>query len=189
MSFGYFWVRFSGNDGETCQKAHCHKVEIFSRLLPGFFRLFSKLLVIYFLKINEVNLLLQIAKYAKSDCFGIACMQFYEKLKKNFWVSIPTLLKNIFLWSTFFNVNTFLKLVYTLKSWVTYDLDTDRVTYDLDTTTHKIIGVVGSPSTSLRLYYHPSKISSFTVVEKVFTLTVCVLTQTAEFYIRGAVWV
>ncbi len=44
-----------------------------------------------------------------------------------------------------FNVNTFLKLVSTLKSRVTYDLDTDRVTYDLDTTTRKIIGVVGSP--------------------------------------------
>ncbi len=40
---------------------------------------------------------------------------------------------------------------------VTYDLDTDRVTYDLDTDTtmHKIIGVVGSPSTSLRLYLPP----------------------------------
>ncbi len=38
----------------------------------------------------------------------------------------------------FFNVNTFLKLVSTSKSRVTYDLDTD-------TTTHKIIGEVGSP--------------------------------------------
>ncbi len=48
-------------------------------------------------------------------------------------------------------MNTFLKLVSTSKSRVTYDLDTDRVTYDLDTnldtTTHKIIGVVGSPLT------------------------------------------
>ncbi len=46
-----------------------------------------------------------------------------------------------------FNVKTFLKLVSTLKSRVTYDHDTDRVTHDLDTdtTTHKIIGVVGSP--------------------------------------------
>ncbi len=35
-----------------------------------------------------------------------------------------------------FNVNTFLKSVSTSKS---------RVTYDLDTTTRKIIGVVGSP--------------------------------------------
>ncbi len=35
-----------------------------------------------------------------------------------------------------FNVNTFLKLISTSKSWVTYDTDT---------TTHKIIGVVGSP--------------------------------------------
>ncbi len=44
----------------------------------------------------------------------------------------------------FFNVNTFLKSVSTSKSRVTYYLDTDWVTYDLDTTTHKIIGVVGS---------------------------------------------
>ncbi len=44
-----------------------------------------------------------------------------------------------------FNVNTFLKSVSTAKSRVKYNLDTDRVTYDLDTTTHKIIGVVGSP--------------------------------------------
>ncbi len=52
-----------------------------------------------------------------------------------------------------FNVNTFLKSVFTSKSRVTYDLDTDRVTYDLDTDTtmHKIIGVVGSPSTSTAL--------------------------------------
>ncbi len=35
-----------------------------------------------------------------------------------------------------FNVNTFLKSISTSKS---------RVTYDLDTTKHKIIGVVGSP--------------------------------------------
>ncbi len=40
----------------------------------------------------------------------------------------------------FFNVNTFLKSVSTAKSRVTYDLDTDT-----DTTTRKIIGVVGSP--------------------------------------------
>ncbi len=63
----------------------------------------------------------------------------------------------------YFNENTFLKSVSTSKSRVTYYLDTDRVTYDRDTdrvtfdldtntTTHKIIGVVGSPSTSLRLY-------------------------------------
>ncbi len=38
----------------------------------------------------------------------------------------------------YFNVNTFLKSVSTSKSRVTYDLDTH-------TTTHKIIGVVGSP--------------------------------------------
>ncbi len=80
-----------------------------------------------------------------------------------------------------FNVNTFLKSVSTSKSRVTYDLDTDRVTYDLDidlgTTTHKIIGVVGSP-----LYLRPSEISSFTVVENVFTFTVQALTQTAEFF-------
>ncbi len=44
-----------------------------------------------------------------------------------------------------FNVNTFLKSVFTSKSRVTYDLDTDRVTYNLDIKTHKIIGVVGSP--------------------------------------------
>ncbi len=37
-------------------------------------------------------------------------------------------------------MNTFLKSVSTSKSRVTYDLDTD-----IDTTTHKIIGVVGSP--------------------------------------------
>ncbi len=37
-----------------------------------------------------------------------------------------------------FNVNTFFKWVPTSKSRVTYDFDTD-------TTTHKIIGVVGSP--------------------------------------------
>ncbi len=37
-----------------------------------------------------------------------------------------------------FNVNTFLKSVSPSKSRVTYDLDTD-------TTTHKIIGIVGSP--------------------------------------------
>ncbi len=51
----------------------------------------------------------------------------------------------------------FLKSVSTSKSRVTYDLDTDKVKYDLDTgtTTHKIIGVVGSPSTSLRLYLPP----------------------------------
>ncbi len=54
-----------------------------------------------------------------------------------------------------FNVNTFLKSVSTSKSRVTYDHDTGRVTYDLDTTTHKIIGVVGSPSTPLRLYLPP----------------------------------
>ncbi len=52
-------------------------------------------------------------------------------------------------WFKLFNVNTFLKSVSTSKSRVTYDLDTDRVTYDLDTnlntTTHKIIGVVGGP--------------------------------------------
>ncbi len=47
-----------------------------------------------------------------------------------------------------FNVNTFFKWVPTSKSQVTYDLDTDL---DTDTTTHKIIGVVGSPSTSLYL--------------------------------------
>ncbi len=40
--------------------------------------------------------------------------------------------------SQIFNVNTFLKLVSTSKSRVTYYLDTD-------TTTRKIIGVVGSP--------------------------------------------
>ncbi len=42
----------------------------------------------------------------------------------------------------------FLKSVSTSKSRVTYDLDTHRVAYDLDTnlhtTTHKIIGVMGS---------------------------------------------
>ncbi len=76
----------------------------------------------------------------------------------------------------------FLKSVSTSKSRVTFDLDTDRVTYDLDTTTHKIIGVVGSPS--LPHYtgiYCPSEISSFTVVE-IFTLTIRVLTQTAELF-------
>ncbi len=52
--------------------------------------------------------------------------------------------KSVF--SCVFNVNTFLKSVSTSKS---------RVTYDVDTTTHKIIGVVGSPSTSLRLYLLP----------------------------------
>ncbi len=46
--------------------------------------------------------------------------------------------------SAFFNVNTFLKSVSTLKSRVTYDLDANLDT-DLDTTTHKIIGVVGGP--------------------------------------------
>ncbi len=83
-------------------------------------------------------------------------------------------------------MNTFLKSVSTSKSRVTYDLDTDRVTYDLNTgtTTQKIIGVVGSTSTSLRLYLRPSEISSFTVVENVFTLTVGVLTQTAEFLVK-----
>ncbi len=57
------------------------------------------------------------------------------------------------------NVNTFLKSISTSKSRVTYDLDTNRVTYDLDTdtntTTQKIIGVEGNPSTSLRLYLPP----------------------------------
>ncbi len=71
---------------------------------------------------------------------------------------------------------------------MTYDFDTDRVTYDLDTkldtTTHKIIGVVGAPSTSLLLIYRPSEISSSTVVKNVFTLTVRVLTQTAEFFLE-----
>ncbi len=65
---------------------------------------------------------------------------------------------------------------------MTYDLAIDRVTYDLDTTTNKIIGVVGAPSTSLRRIYSPSEISSFTVVKNVFTLTFRVLTQTAEFF-------
>ncbi len=46
----------------------------------------------------------------------------------------------------FFNVNTFLKSVSTSKSRVTYDLDTD-------TTTHKIIRVVGSP------LYHATPVS------------------------------
>ncbi len=35
----------------------------------------------------------------------------------------------------FLNVNTFLKSVSTLKSRVTYDFNTHRVTYDLDTET------------------------------------------------------
>ncbi len=51
---------------------------------------------------------------------------------------------------TFFNVSTYLKSVSTSKSRVIYDLDTD-----LDTTTYKIIGVVGGPSTSLRRYLPP----------------------------------
>ncbi len=51
--------------------------------------------------------------------------------------------KSVF--SCVFNLNTFLKSVSTSKSQVTYDLNTDRVTYDLDTTMYKIIGVVGSP--------------------------------------------
>ncbi len=42
--------------------------------------------------------------------------------------------------SSLFNVNMFFKWVPTSKSRVTYDLDTD-----FDTSTHKIIGVVGSP--------------------------------------------
>ncbi len=42
--------------------------------------------------------------------------------------------KSVF--SCVFNLNTFLKSVSTSKS---------RVTYDLDTTTHKIVGVVGCP--------------------------------------------
>ncbi len=49
----------------------------------------------------------------------------------------PGFHKNIFNFFFFFNVNTFLKSVSTLKSPVTHDLDTD-------TTTHIIIGVVGS---------------------------------------------
>ncbi len=82
----------------------------------------------------------------------------------------------------FFNVNTFLKSVSTSKRQVTYDLD-----IDLDTTTHKIIGVVGNP-----LYlampvsiYPPSEISSFTVVENVFTLTVHVLTDSRVFLYKN----
>ncbi len=71
---------------------------------------------------------------------------------------------------------------------MTYDLDTDRVTYDLDTdldtTTHKIIGVVGSPLYLAMPVSTASEISSFTVVENVFTLTVRVLTQTAEFFVK-----
>ncbi len=51
--------------------------------------------------------------------------------------------KSVF--SCIFNLNTFLKSISTSKSRVTYDLNTDRGTYDLDTTIHKIIGVVGSP--------------------------------------------
>ncbi len=50
----------------------------------------------------------------------------------------------------YFNVNTFLKSVSTSKSRVTYDLDTD-----LNTTTHKIIGVVGS------LLYLATPVSTF----------------------------
>ncbi len=46
--------------------------------------------------------------------------------------------KSVF--SCVFNLNTFLKSLSTSKSRVTYDLDTD-----LDTTTHKITVVVGSP--------------------------------------------
>ncbi len=97
--------------------------------------------------------------------------------------------KSVF--SCVFNLNTFLKSVSISKSRVTYNLDTDRVTYnldtdkvtyDLDTTTHKIIGVVGSPLPRYACVYHPSEISSFTVVENVFTLTDRVLTQTAEFF-------
>ncbi len=62
-----------------------------------------------------------------------------------------------FLRRQIFNVNSFLKSVSTSKSRETYDLDTDRVTYDLhtETTTHKINGVVGAPSTLLRLYLPP----------------------------------
>ncbi len=88
----------------------------------------------------------------------------------------------------FSNVNTFLKSVSTSKSRVTYDLDTD-------TTAHKIIGVVGSPLLPrYACIYRPSEISSFTVisiskqmmeaVENIFTLTVGVLTQTAEFFYK-----
>ncbi len=73
---------------------------------------------------------------------------------------------------------------------MTYDLDTDRVTYDLDTTTHKIIEVVGSPlylATPVSTALLKSHLSLVTVVENVFMLTLHVLTQTAEFFFNFSV--
>ncbi len=55
---------------------------------------------------------------------------------------VPQIMISANCWGFFFNVNTFFKWVPTLKSRVTYDLDTD-----LDTRHHnpQIIGEVGSP--------------------------------------------
>ncbi len=85
-----------------------------------------------------------------------------------------------------FNVNTFLKLVPASKIRVTYDLHRHHKAQNYWTS--------GEPPLPRYAYiYRPSEISSFTVisiskqmlevVENVFTLTVRVLTQTAEFCI------
>ncbi len=82
-------------------------------------------------------------------------MKIWRNLEESFkklWRKFEEIFLKIFvvekIWRNF-NVNTFLKSVSTLKIRVTYDLNTDT-----DTTTHKIIEVVGSP------LYLPSPVST-----------------------------